>query len=61
MDKAPDFGSGDCRFESCHARMIFFVQMVGLNKQEKRKDRKKFDYFFHSFIIKEKNIDPDVI
>ena len=20
MDKAPDFGSGDCRFESCHAR-----------------------------------------
>ena len=23
MDKAPDFGSGDCRFESCHARYIF--------------------------------------
>ena len=21
-DKAPDFGSGDCRFESCHARII---------------------------------------
>ena len=21
MDKAPDFGSGDCRFESCHARL----------------------------------------
>ena len=20
MDKAPDFGSGDCRFESCHTR-----------------------------------------
>ena len=20
MDKAPDFGSGDCRIESCHAR-----------------------------------------
>ena len=20
MDKAPDFGSGDCRFESCHGR-----------------------------------------
>ena len=20
MDKAPDFGSGDCRFESCHSR-----------------------------------------
>ena len=20
MDKAPDFGSGACRFESCHAR-----------------------------------------
>ena len=23
MDKAPDFGSGDCRFESCHDRFIF--------------------------------------
>ena len=23
MDKAPDFGSGDCRFESCHGRLIF--------------------------------------
>ena len=23
MDKAPDFGSGDCRFESCHARLHF--------------------------------------
>ena len=21
MDKAPDFGSGDCRFESCHGRL----------------------------------------
>ena len=25
MDKAPDFGSGDCRFESCHARANFDV------------------------------------
>ena len=24
MDKAPDFGSGDCRFESCHGQKIFF-------------------------------------
>ena len=24
MDKAPDFGSGDCRFESCHARWNYF-------------------------------------
>ena len=23
MDKAPDFGSGDCRFESCHGRYLF--------------------------------------
>ena len=22
MDKAPDFGSGDCRFESCHGRIF---------------------------------------
>ena len=26
MDKAPDFGSGDCRFESCHDR-IFYVNV----------------------------------
>ena len=25
MDKAPDFGSGDCRFESCHDRNYFEV------------------------------------
>ena len=27
MDKAPDFGSGDCRFESCHGRLekTFFL------------------------------------
>ena len=24
MDKAPDFGSGDCRFESCHDRKYSF-------------------------------------
>ena len=24
MDKAPDFGSGDCRFESCHGRIKTF-------------------------------------
>ena len=24
MDKAPDFGSGDCRFESCHDRSFLF-------------------------------------
>ena len=25
MDKAPDFGSGDCRFESCHGRINNFL------------------------------------
>ena len=25
MDKAPDFGSGDCRFESCHGRVFLFA------------------------------------
>ena len=25
MDKAPDFGSGDCRFESCHGRFLFKI------------------------------------
>ena len=25
MDKAPDFGPGDCRFESCHGRNYKFL------------------------------------
>ena len=28
MDKAPDFGSGDCRFESCHGRIIEFLGVL---------------------------------
>ena len=28
MDKAPDFGSGDCRFESCHGRILFPQSLV---------------------------------
>ena len=27
MDKAPDFGSGDCRFESCHGRYNNFFSL----------------------------------
>ena len=31
MDKASDFGSEDCRFESCHGRsIIFFVSTNGI-------------------------------
>ena len=26
MDKTPDFGSGDCRFKSCHFQTIFSSQ-----------------------------------
>ena len=32
MDKAPDFGSGDCRFESCHGR--FFLWMFQWFKEK---------------------------
>ena len=28
MDKAPDFGSGDCRFESCHGRSKSFDMIL---------------------------------
>ena len=31
MDKAPDFGSGDCRFESCHFQVIFIANTVMVN------------------------------
>ena len=27
MDKAPDFGSGDCRFESCQGRHFFNLRV----------------------------------
>lgn len=33
MDKAPDFGSGDCRFESCHARHFIFGRNITLRKK----------------------------
>ena len=34
MDKASDFGSEDCRFESCHGREVWFLlpNMVGYNR-----------------------------
>ena len=28
MDKAPDYGSGDCRFESCRDRVQTLLQAV---------------------------------
>ena len=28
MDKAPDFESGDCRFESCRGRICFFLVLA---------------------------------
>ena len=31
MDKAPDFGSGDCRFESCHGRYIMFYLLPSIS------------------------------
>ena len=30
MDKAPDFGSGDCRFESCHGRYFFLAKWIAI-------------------------------
>ena len=35
MDKAPDFGSGDCRFESCHSRNydLFFLLVALIIKK----------------------------
>ena len=29
MDKASDFGSEDCRFESCHGRRVTFLFIYG--------------------------------
>jgi hypothetical protein len=32
MDKAPDFGSGDCRFESCQGRILFVACGIGMDE-----------------------------
>ena len=39
MDKAPDFGSGDCRFESCHGRSVFFFPLYTLDGDETRSEK----------------------
>ena len=40
MDKAPDFGSGDCRFESCHDRIFYTILSInGRLRAQKRKYR----------------------
>ena len=44
MDKAPDFGSGDCRFESCHGRRKFLFNYYLICKIN------LFVMFFH-FIV----------
>ena len=33
MDKASDFGSEDCRFESCHDRKSFFLSFKAIQKE----------------------------
>ena len=33
MDKASDFGSEDCRFESCHDRKSFFLPFRAIKKE----------------------------
>ena len=35
MDKAPDFRSGDCRFESCHAQR--YIE----RERERERERKR--------------------
>ena len=38
MDKAPDFWSGDCRFESCHGRYLLPFILCPLPRQWTRTD-----------------------
>ena len=43
MDKAPDFGSGDCRFESCHGRKYKIFVWLNLKLWFHYDEGKKFD------------------
>ena len=40
MDKAPDFESGDCRFESCHAQLFFynFKEIISFISRKRERD-----------------------
>ena len=52
MDKAPDFGSGDCKFESCHGRFYFVNQaMVSLSNsnQGKRYEQNNMSLLYFLF------------
>ena len=59
MDKAPDFGSGDCRFESCHGRDITFwaggkiSQIPFRNRQKCKKSS--------SFVVLEVSFQDEII
>ncbi len=50
MDKAPDFGSGDCRFESCHARAFLLHVMIAIFEENKVnfKEKNNLTYDFHN-------------
>ena len=45
MDKAPDFGSGDCRFESCHGRyFLSFESFQSASAMTRTRTRNKKMY-----------------
>ena len=46
MDKAPDFGSGDCRFESCHGRFLLLVNMIVVKYFSSLQDKKESNVKF---------------
>ena len=51
MDKASDFGSEDCRFESCRGRFVpFFFFPVAKLTETKKKSFKVFRYSFFGTI-----------
>ena len=54
MDKAPDFGSGDCRFESCHGRKPFSFLSSPLSLSEKEGEILLLQMFLHVFIKNDK-------
>ena len=53
MDKAPDFGSGDCRFESCHSRNYnqFFFTCCSDYKKKLYNFFASFYLFSHFFLV----------
>ena len=49
--EAPDFGSGDCRFESCHGRILLLFYTRQTNTHSGKHILDSRSYFLETYLI----------